>query len=623
VIVLYFVASAALLWPFVAHPRTTLMGPLGYDVSGSIATFNAIASEGTSPFTSGRLKTIGYPDGVPKRPAIHTASALSSSALWFGSAAFGAIPAHGLEALLGLFLTATVTFLFVRSVTGSTGAGFVSGVAYGYFPHMLGIARAAPTYTHMWLYVLPLWALTDVVLSPTRRRALLVGASVVPAMFWTPYYAEHVLVVAAACGVVAALLIRSRWGWRRLWPTLGWAGIPVTAAMLLYVILVVVGGATAETPERSSDDAYALSAHPLMFVLPGQVSAWREIGFGTDLYEFLVRTVPRAAQTDLYLGWSVLVLATIGLVWAVRHRRALSSPGPREHAAPVVAALLAAAGAVACFAVSGPPTVRFEGLGVSVPTPSWPIAHAARELRTGQRFVMPIMGCVAVLAGIATAALLARRGPAARVLIATALALIVGIDLRTRIEDQTHVVPQSKAMAALRAAVPAPAIQYLPEGLLAGRVTEPCVWQIQHHKTLVNPCDTTYFPPLIWELSDASDCRNLRRLESLGVRYVISERRSPVFAGCQGRRRAMHLLGQDEYFTIERLRLVRPRTSRLRARSGRESSASAGWKHPPAGSRLLAQKSALGRRRSGAAPEATVSRTRNVLTGNTATRAAE
>ena len=85
VIVLYFVASATLLWPFVAHPRSTVTAPLGFDVTGSIAHFNAMASEGTSPFVGERLKTIGYPDGVPKRPAIHTASALSSGALWLGS----------------------------------------------------------------------------------------------------------------------------------------------------------------------------------------------------------------------------------------------------------------------------------------------------------------------------------------------------------------------------------------------------------------------------------------------------------------------------------------------------------------------------------------------------------
>jgi hypothetical protein len=432
-----------------------------------------------------------------------------------------------------------------------------------------------------------------------------------------------VLVLSVACGVVAALLSKGRWGWRRLWPTLAWAGAPAAAASFLYIILVVLGGAAAEAPERASEDAYALSAHPLMFVLPGDVSTWRESGFGAELHDFLVRTVPRAAHTDLYLGWSVLVLAAIGLIWAVRHRRAGWSPAYRQLAPPVVAALLAAAGALACLAASGPPTVTFERLGVSIPTPSWVITHAAPQLRTGQRFVMPIMGGVAVLAGIGTAALLARSGRAARMLIATTVALLVGTDLRTRIPDQTFSVPESKAMAALRAAAPAPAIHYLPQSLLVGPVTEPCIWQIQHRKTLVNPCDTSFFPPLLFELNDTLNCSNLARLASLGVRYVISDRRFPVFAGCDGRERAMHLLARDKYFIVERLRLVRPRTSRLRARSGRESSASAGWKHPPAGSRLLAQESALGRRRNGAAPEATVSRARNALTGNTATRAAE
>jgi hypothetical protein len=555
VIVVYFVASATLLWPFVAHPRSTVTAPLGFDVTGSIAQFNAMASEGTSPFTGERLKTIGYPDGVPKRPAIHTASALSSGALWLGSVYLGAIPAHGLEALLGLFLTATVTFLFVRSVTGSTGAGFVSGVAYGFFPHMLGMARAAPTYTHMWLYVLPLWALTAVVLRPTRRRAVLAGASVIPAMWWTPYYAEHVLVLSLGCGVAAAFLIKSRWGWQRLWPTLAWVGAPAVAAAFLLVMLVESRGAAAEVPQRTSQDAYELSAHPLMFVLPGQVSAWRDSGVGAELHQFLVRTVPRAVQTDNYLGWSVLALAAIGLIWAVRHRVRLS-PGHWQLAPPVVAALLAAAGAFACLATSGPPTVTFERLDVSIPTPSWPIAHYAHELRAGSRFVMPIMGAVAVLAGIGTAALLARRGPAVRVLIAIVLALVVAIDLRKELPDQTVSVPHSEAMAALRDAIPAPAIHYLPEGLLAGRVTEPCIWQIQHRQTLVNACDTSFFPPSHWELNDARDCRNMGRLVSMGVWYVISYRASPVFAECPGRNRAVSLVARDEYFTVERLRLI-------------------------------------------------------------------
>jgi hypothetical protein len=554
VVVVYFVASAALLWPFVAHPRSTLTAPLGLDVSGSIAYFNAIASEGTSPFTGSRLKTIGYPEGVPKRSAIQTASAFSSGPLWLGSVAIGAIAANGFETLLGLFLTAVVTFLFVRWATGSTGAGFVSGVAYGFFPHMLGIARAAPTYTHMWLYLLPLWALTAVVLEPTRRRAVLAGASVVPAMFWTPYFTEHVLVLSVGSGLVAAVLIKSRWGWRRLWTTLGWAAGPAAAASFLYLVLVVFRGAAGEAPVRGSQDPYALSAHPLMFVLPGSVSAWRKIGFGTDLYDFLVRTVPRAAYTDLYVGWSVLVLAAIGLVWALRRRRAGWSPEERHLAPPVVAALLAAAGAFACLAASGPPTVTFEHLGIrgTIPTPSWLITHAEPELRTGQRFVMPIMGELAVLAGVGTAALLARRGRAARVVITAAVALVVAADLRTSISDRTFSVPHSQALAALRAAPPGPAIDYSSGSLLVGAVTAPCIWQIQHRKTLVNPCDTTYFPPLLFKLNDTRDCSNLDRLARIGVRYVISYRNFPIFAGCRGPRR-VHVLARDKYFTVERL----------------------------------------------------------------------
>ena len=69
----------------------------------------------------------------------------------------------------------------------------------------------------------------------------------------------------------------------------------------------------------------------------------------------------------------------------------------------------------------------------------------------------------------------------------------------------------------------------------------------------MNPCSTTYFPPLLFELNDYKACGNLGRLQQIGVRYVISDGPAPMFAGCPGRDRRMQLISQDRFFRVERL----------------------------------------------------------------------
>ena len=562
-ILVYAALVAGLTWPFLADPATTLIAPIGFDVNASIGKYHALAVERAIPFTSGVFETIGYPDGVPKTPALDIASFLSTTPLWLGSLTVGPVATHGLQSVLGLFLTATLTFLFVRSITGSSCAGFVAGLAYGFFPHITLLARAAPAYTHMWLYLLPIWALTEFVLAPTRRRALLAGLAPLPAMYWTPYFTAHILVLTAACGLAALVLIagrRDRVGSGRI---VGWLALPVLAGAMVYVLIGVLSGG-GQVPARDPLDAYNQSAHPIMYVIPGYFSTygdfslWQETGWGKPMNEFLVTRVPRAYGTDLYLGWSVLLLAGIGLVWTIRRlwRPAAAARRAVEERA-AIGGLLAFSASAAAFACSGPPTVSVERLGITFPTPSYLIVHAVPALRAGQRFIMPMMAGVAILAGIGLAALIVRRRPTIQLAVTAIVASIVAVDLWARAPESVVRIPSSDALATLREQPKGAAIHYLPEGLLTGRITAPCLWQIQHEKTLVNPCSTTFFPLMLFQLNDYKDCANLARLREIGVRYVVSDGTAPMFPGCPGRARELDLLAQDEFFRVERLREMR------------------------------------------------------------------
>jgi hypothetical protein len=506
--------ALAVTWPWAVKPSTTLMAPIGGDVSTSVAKFEAIVRSGAIPFVSDRITSVGFPDGVSTTPGLDLASAFSALYLWSGSALLGPIAAHGLLAVLGFFLTATVTYLFVRRVTGSIGAGLVAGVAYGFFPHLYLMSWAATTYAHMWLFILPLWGFWNLALTPGRRTALVAGASLVPATFWTPYYTLHAFAVGAACLVVVGAL-GPRIGFSR--KLLGLALAPWAAAVAVYVAIGVVTS-FADSPDRPLTDFYEQAAHPLMYVWPGFASTiW-----GDGVAEALADRVPRSAGANLYVGLSVMALAAFGVFAALRQwvsTRLRARPSPQA-----VAALLALGTVLICGLCSLPPRV----LNGSVPMPSTLIFEVAPGLRAGQRFVMPLMAGMAVLAGLGAHALLRRLPRRALVPATLAIAILVGLDLHTRPPGMApELPPRSQAIQALARAPDGAAIHILPEGFLGGIPQWACLMQDVHHKTLANTCAFAPPPPTLTRLGSRPICETLRRLRNRGLRYVITEPSPP------------------------------------------------------------------------------------------------
>ncbi len=520
------------------------MAPTGGDVSTSISKFSAIVQSGAVPFVSDRITAVGFPDGLHTTPGLDSAAGLSTLYLWVGSAAIGPVQAHGLLAVLGFFLTGTVTYLFVRRVTGSVGAGLVAGIAYGFFPHLYLMAYAATTYTHMWLFIVALWAFWNLSQAPTRRNALLAGASLVPSIFWTPYYALHVSVLATACCIVL-FLIGPRIDFQR--KLLGLVAVPWVAALVVYV---GIGVATSfsDAPDRPLSDFYEQAAHPLMYVLPGYASDW-----GAGPYDTLVRHVPRAANANLYIGLSVIALGAIAVFanlgpWLMGRFRGRPSP-------QAVAALLALGTVVACFLCSMPPRVAHH----AIPTPSMLFFHVTPGLRAGQRFVMPLMAGAAVLAGLGTAALL-RRVPRVGLLpVAAAIAVLVALDLGTSPPGMpAELTAHPPALEALAKAPKAPAVEVFPWGILGGQPQRACMAQLIHKKPLVNTCSIADAPPRVLSAAVQPMCRALKQLRGDGLRYVIVDlpvaenistcfRRSSSLGGWR-------LLTQDTQYRVVELR---------------------------------------------------------------------
>jgi hypothetical protein len=511
----FLVLAAAITWPWLIHPGSTLVGPLGGDVSTSIVKWETLARTGTFPFTNGTTTAIDWPSGLATTPGLDLASVLSALPLWLGSLAFGAVATHGLEAVLGYLLTATVTFLFVRRVTRSTGAGLVAGVAYGFFPQMRLVVFAATTYSHMWLFILPLWGFWNLTQVPTRRSARLAGLTLLPAVFWTPYFALHAGVISVSC-MIALAVLAPRVGVRR-----GLLGQVLLVWLPIAAVYVAIGLATSfhDVPSRAAADAYSQSAHPLMFVWPGFSSIW-----GTSVDSKLVELVPRASAANLYLGVSVLLLGCIGVVDQVRRRASWRVEGSPLLSPVTAATLLALAAVAGCFLCSLPPHV----LGGRIPMPDALISAVVPALRAGQRFVMPLMAGVSVLAGLGAYALLRRTPPALRAPLAIGLAAIVVLDLWAHPPGANQVAPTpTPAIHALARAPDAPAVEINARGVYGGLPQRACFMQWTHNKPLFNNCGFGTPPPAQYALASMPMCPFLNTLHARGLRYVIVDLPSP------------------------------------------------------------------------------------------------
>jgi len=533
----YLLLALAVTYPFVIHPTSTLLAPIGGDVTFSVAKFQTLANERANPFVSNTLASVGYPEGAQTRPGVDRVSFLSTLVLWLGSLGMGAVAAHGLYALLGYILTASTTFLFVRRITSSVAAGFIAGLAYGFWPHLYLTIRAASTYAHMWLLILPLWAFWILGTNPRPRHAMVAGLSILPAMFWTPYYALHALVIGTSCLLV--LIIREIWLRRATWRSLILLLLVLCPWLTGLGMYWFLGSLTsfAEVPARTLAEAYEQSAHPLMFVVPGYSSIW-----GEAPYSALVRVVPRANWANLYVGLSVLGLAAIGVFAALRRKVTGQAPRSPER----VGGLLCIATVAASFLCSLPPTVRF--VSVRIPTPNALIVAAVPAFRAGQRFVMPLMAGLTVLAGLGADQILQRIARRWLLLATAIIGMVVTVDLWARPPESISLLPDYPALAALRSLPARPALHY-PQLLFDSK---PCLLQTQHRKVLVNHCEIAPASHRLTRLSRMSPCEALEQFRADGVGYVIVERSHPEVLQCfqrnaVGRHRGV---AQDRYLIV-------------------------------------------------------------------------
>jgi hypothetical protein len=310
--------------------------------------------------------------------------------LFFPLYALGIRPltVQGLATLLGFASSGYGAFRLSRTLTGSTGAAWVTGIAFAFVPYRFGQMPHVNYLFSGWIPLL-LEALVLFLRDRSRKRAAWLGFAFFMNGLSVVHWFVLTLIPLAATGLVLAFrsgAARDRAGLGRGALALGIAGIALLPFLLPYQRASRIYGLT-----RTADDAVASSARPGDWLSADSWNrTWRGLG------------APPASERGLFPGLLLLLLPLVSLGWRAAERK---PPASRASDVLVVGALWAVLGFVGSLGMNTPfHRVLYETL------------FFFRSIRVPARWAMVAYLGLALLAGAGALALAeawSRRRPGA------------------------------------------------------------------------------------------------------------------------------------------------------------------------------------------------------------------
>jgi hypothetical protein len=423
---LYFALACHVTWPVALHPSTQVYGPIGADLTGSMAYFHALAAGHTPPFLPGTVHVFNAPEGRPTQWALDFSTLPSSTLLWLGSMAIGSVATFAYWPIFTFTLSALSMFLFVRWLTGSWLAGLVTGFAFGFWGFVFnGMNQPLG---NEWPIVLGVWRMLVAIERPSTRNGLLAGAAVAFALWWVQYF---ILIVGVTWVVLAILSLAVGWIRGQLASAFRTQLVAAVPILLLLAAIALAGLSTsfAGAPTRSSSEVITYSARPLMYLLPAPTNPYTGSLSKPIIDREYFSAHSTATYSEIYVGISVILLAIAGAVVLAREIKRRGWRDALGQRALLAAALLVVAAFVALL-FSAPPRVLI--FGVDVPMPIELVNHVTTVFRTTARFAVIVMLGLCVLAGLALSRLFFRLRPPVALVVCAVLSFIVVADVWAR-----------------------------------------------------------------------------------------------------------------------------------------------------------------------------------------------
>lgn len=415
------------------------------------------------------------------------AGALAAPAYWLTGG--NPYAAHNVAVLIGFILTMTGTYYLVRYLTGDRRAAAVSAIGFAFCPYMFAHT------SHVQLLMtsgLPfsMLAFHRAVDRPSAGRGAALGAAMAAQAILCGYYGVF-LILMVGFGVVVIATRRALWMDRRFWSAIAVAAL-VAMALVLPAFAPYMRLWQVEGFQRPLEAARGFSARWSAYLASSSYAhAW------------MLRFLPPWGSEVIFPGFLMSALGTAG-AWLARGTRQVE-----------LAILYGGLAVLAFWSSFGPAAGLYSVLYKAVPVFSF--------MRVPGRFGLMVVFALAVLAGVAVSAWLARsRRPnllAAVLLVMTTGELVVPL----RIPEARPVEPVYRALAALP---PQPVIEmpfYYPQvGLY--QHAEYMLASTSHWMPLVNGY-SDYMPPDFYRnvmvLATFPSHDALKILEPNRVRYAV------------------------------------------------------------------------------------------------------
>lgn len=513
--------SAFLTWPLLAHLGDRTLGA-GGDVFGTIADFWRQATyTGYHVTGTSYIWNTGAPFGWEQGNGVNIQSSLVFYPTYLLTKAFGEITAYNVAAVSGLVLSAAAMYWLVRRLSGSILVAAFAGMAYTVFPWHLAKVESHGSLAHLEGFPLLVLALLAWYRRPGAASvAYLAGAM---AILWltSGYYGVIALLA------LVVLLPLTAWFHRRRYGLGGAAGrFALAGGSVLVVAAVVYGIARLGTargeisPERQISDLAVFGARIWEFVIP----AWDNVAFGEWTNPWLAPRLHLSnfAESSLYVGWLIIVLAAGYLVWCVLRRRRLTEE--RKFLC------LAFTGMVVVALLFMPPYPITLG-SVEIPTATWLLWKVVPQFRVPTRFMALLMTGLIPLAALGLAVLKAKLESVVRPSWrhAAAAILVVGVGAISFVELSISPPP-------LLVEIGVPAEYHLvkqqPDGIVveypmgaAGEAfnSDYVFWQRFHRRPLLNGAPGGTLPEAIRQVvADPSEPGVAGGLATLGVTTIVT-----------------------------------------------------------------------------------------------------
>ena len=431
VLVVAGLIAVVVTWPLAANFDTFIVGGgSAGDTTGYVWDLWSNASYGIDLWGGGLQQHVGMPFG---RTVIGGGNLL----LFFYNvpgAILGTflptIAAYNVMVLAGMALTGASMYLLIRWLGLGMAAAAWAGIAFEIFPYeFLRVAAHPPL---AWLMFAPLLLMACIwwLQSPTWRRAIVMAAATLFAWLSDPYFGAMALVAVGVTLIVGVVLIARSRGGRAVIARLTEAVVALVAIVCIPLAIIIAStrGVAEQIVTRQKIELALYGAHLGDYVkpLPGQY-LWSGV-FGGD-----AATWPLASpggERTVFLGWTVLALAAVGLVLAWRQRTSL----PRR---PRIALVLAIPTAIAMgvFSLASP----YPIFGHEIPMPSSLVFDYLPFLRVYARFGLFVMACILIMAAMGLWLLIRGRSVTWRTSVVAAATILMVMELPTSMPIGTGV----------------------------------------------------------------------------------------------------------------------------------------------------------------------------------------